>query len=69
MSEGHGVIEVHGLAFRLGAVGVDQHDFGSQSAQEQGIGKSRAHIADAHYGHTDGMCTVLAVSVLIEHLA
>ncbi len=27
------MIEVHGLAFRLGAVGVDQHDFRGQSAR------------------------------------
>jgi hypothetical protein len=29
MSEGHGVIEIHGFAFRLGAVGINQHDFRS----------------------------------------
>jgi hypothetical protein len=54
MSERHGVIEVHGLAFRLGAVGVYQHDFGSQSAEEEGVGKSRADISYADYGHSHG---------------
>jgi hypothetical protein len=57
VSEGHGVIEVHGLAFRLGAVGVNQHNFGSQSAEQQRVGKGCADISHADHGDTHGART------------
>jgi hypothetical protein len=44
------MIEVHGLTFRFGAVGVDQYDLGGQPAEQQGVGKGRAHIAHADHG-------------------
>jgi hypothetical protein len=45
MREGHGMVEIHGLAFGFGAVGVNQNDFRCQPTQQQGVGISSAHIA------------------------
>ena len=45
MRKGHSVIEVHRFAFRLGAVGVNQHDFGCQAAEKERISKGRTDIA------------------------
>jgi len=55
MRKGHGVVEVHRLALSLGTVGVDEDDFGGQSAQQQSIGKGRPDIAGADDGNSRGM--------------
>jgi len=47
MREGHGMVEIHGLAFRLGAILVDQHDLCGKTAEKQSIGEGRSDIACA----------------------
>src|ERR1700733_14303990 len=55
MSEGHGMVEVHSLAFSFGTIGVDQNDLGGKSAQQQGVGEGRAHTAGADDGDAGGV--------------
>src|SRR5579872_6078626 len=54
MREGDGVSKVHGLAFGLGMIGIDQHDLSRKSAEQQGICESRANAADANYRNSSG---------------
>jgi hypothetical protein len=54
ISERDGVIEVHGLTFSLGAIGVDQDNLRCQAAQQQGISECRAYIADTDDGNSRG---------------
>ena len=41
------MVEIHGLAFRLGAIPVDQHDLCGKTAEKQSIGEGRSDIACA----------------------
>ena len=47
MRKRHGVIQVHGLAFGFGSIGIDQDDFRRQPAEQQSIGEGRPHVAHA----------------------
>ena len=51
LGEGHGVIQVHGFAFGLGAVAVNQHDLGGQAAEQQRVAQRRSYIAWSDHGH------------------
>ena len=66
MSEGHGVIEVHRLAFRLGAVGVNQNDFGCQATEKQRISEGRTHIAYTHNSDTHRPSMVFRISFTVD---
>ena len=56
IGEWDGVIQIHGFAFGLAAVRIDQDDLRRQSAQKQGVSESGTHIANADYGDARGTC-------------
>ena len=48
------MVEIHGLAFRFGAILVDQHDICGKTAEKQSIGEGRSDIACPHDCDTCG---------------
>ena len=49
MGERNRVIEVHRLAFGLGSIGINQHDFCCEPTEEQSVSKSCSHIPDSYH--------------------
>ncbi len=49
-----GVTQVHGFAFGLSVVHVDEDDLGGESAEHESIGKCGAHVAKSDNGDTSG---------------
>ena len=55
MRERHGMVEVHGLAFGLGAIGVDQDNFRREPVQQESVGVGRSDIAASDNGDARGV--------------